>query len=90
MIARQERISDRRRAQTLYQQLQSLRRNALQWLVPEPGPQAQECRRLTDELLRLGEKYGVGRNCARSNTLQEFFVGILQAIDNLDPTIPAP
>ena len=65
MIARQERISDWRRAQTLYQQLQSLRRNALQWLVPEPGPQAQEC-------------------------LQEFFVGILQAIDNLDPTIPAP
>jgi hypothetical protein len=45
---------------------------------------------LTDELLRLGEKYGVGRDAARANTLQEFFVGILQAIDNLDPTIPAP
>jgi hypothetical protein len=74
----------------LYQQLKSLRRNAAQWLVAEPGPQAQEWRRLTDELLRLGAKYGVGRDAARANTLQEFFVGILQAIDNLDPTIPAP
>lgn len=90
MIARQERIDDRRRAETLYQQLKSLRRNAVQWLVAEPGTQAQECRRLTDELLRLGAKYGVGRDAARANTLQEFFVGILQAIDNLDPTIPAP
>ena len=90
MIARQERIADWRRAGALYQQLKSLRRNALQWLDAEPGPQAQECRRLTDELLRLGEKYGVGRDAARANTLQEFFVGILQAIDNLDPTIPAP
>jgi hypothetical protein len=90
MIARQERIGDWRRAQTLYQQLKSLRRNAVQWLVAEPGPQAQEWRRLTDELLRLGAKYGVGRDAAQANTLQEFFVGILQAIDNLDPTIPAP
>jgi hypothetical protein len=90
MVARQERIGDRRRAETLYQQLKSLRRNTLQWLVAEPGPQAQECRRLTDELLRLAEKYGVGRNAARATTLQEFFVGILQAIDNLDPTIPGP
>lgn len=90
MIAPQERIGDWRRAETLYQQLKSLRRNALQWLVAEPGAPAQECRRLTDELLRLGEKYGVGRDAARANTLQEFFVGILQAIDNLDPTIPAP
>ena len=90
MIARQERIGDRRRAETSYQQLKSLRRNAVQWLVAEPGPQAHECRHLTDELLRLGEKYGVGRDAAQANTLQEFFVGILQAIDNLDPTIPAP
>ena len=45
---------------------------------------------MTDELLLLGEKYGVGRDVARATTLQEFFVGILQAIDNLDPTIPAP
>ncbi len=90
MIACQERIGDWRRAETLYQQLKSLRRNAVQWLVAEPGPQAQECGRLTDELLRLGAKYGVGRDAARANTLQEFFVGILQAIDNLDPTIPAP
>ena len=89
-MARQERIADWRRAETLYQQLKSIRRNALQWLIAEPGLQAQECRRLTDELLRLGEKYGVGRDAARANTLQEFFVGILQAIDNLDPTIPAP
>jgi hypothetical protein len=90
MIARQERTGDRRRAEIFYQQLKSLRRNALQWLVAEPGPQAQECQRLTDELLRLGEKYGVGHDVARASTLQEFFVGILQAIDNLDPTIPAP
>ena len=90
MIARQERIDDRRRAGTFYQQLKSLRRNALQWLVAEPGPQAQEGQRLTDELLRLGEKYGVGHDVARANTLQEFFVGILQAIDNLDPTVRAP
>jgi len=45
---------------------------------------------LTDELLRLGKKYGVGHDVARANTLQEFFVGILQAIDNLEPTIRAP
>jgi hypothetical protein len=90
MIARQERIADWRHAETLYQQLKSLRRNAQQWLIAEPGPQAQECRRLTDELLRLGEKYGVGRDVARAHTLQEFFVGILQTIDNLDRTIPAP
>ncbi len=88
MITRQERIGDWQRAETLYQQLKSLRRNALQWLVAEPGPQAQECRRWTDELLRLGEKYGVGRDVARASTLQEFFVGILQAIDNLDRTVP--
>jgi hypothetical protein len=87
-IARQERIGDWRRAQTLYRQLKSLRRNAAQWLVAEPGP--QECRGLTHELLRLGEKYGVGRDVARATTLQEFFVGILQAIDNLDPINPAP
>ena len=60
MIPRQERIGDWRRAETLYQQLKSLRGNGLQWLVAEPGPQARECRHLTDELLRLGEKYGVG------------------------------
>ena len=90
MIPRQERIADWRRAETLYQQLKSLRRNVQQWLVAEPGPQAQECRSLTDDLLRLGEKYGVGHDVAGANTLQEFFVGILQAIDNLDPTVPAP
>jgi hypothetical protein len=73
----------------LYQQLKTLRRNVVKWLVAEPGPQAQECRPLTDELLRLGEKYGVGLDVARASTLQEFFVGILQAITNLDPTIPA-
>ena len=89
MIARQERIGDWQQAVTSYQQLKSLRRNALQWLVAEPGPHAQECQRLTDELLRLGEKYGVGRDAARANTLQEFFVGVLQAIDNLIPTIRA-
>ena len=90
MTARQERIGDRRHAETLYQQLKSLRRNAQRWLIAEPGPQAQECRSLTDDFLRLGEKYGVGHDVARASTLQEFFVGILQAIDNLDPTIPAP
>ena len=90
MIPRQERIGDWRRAETLYRQLKSLRRNTLQWLVAEPGPQAQECRSLTDELLRLGKKYGVGHDVARAHTLQEFFVGILQAIDNLEPTIRAP
>ena len=68
MIARQERIGDRRRAETLYHELKSLRRNAVQWLVAEPGPQAQECRRLTDELLQLGAKYGVGRDAAQANT----------------------
>ena len=90
MIPGQESIGDWRRAETLYRQLKSLRRNTLQWLVAEPGPQAQECRCLTDKLLRLGKKYGVGHDVARANTLQEFFVGILQAIDNLEPTIRAP
>ena len=90
MISRPERIGDRRRAETLYRQLKSLRHNEVQWLVADLGPQVQEWRPLTDELLRLGAKYGVGRDAARANTLQEFFVVIVQAIDNLDPTIPAP
>lgn len=89
MIPRQEYIDDRQRARTLYQQLKTLRRNVVKWLVAEEGSQAPECQRLTDELLRLGEKYGVGRDAARANTLQEFFVGILQSIDSLDSTIPA-
>jgi hypothetical protein len=83
VIPRQELMGDRRRADTSYQQLKALRRNTVQWLVAEAGPQAPDCQLLTDELLRLGEKYGVGRDAARANTLQEFFVGILQAIDSL-------
>ena len=90
MIPRSERIEDYQRAQTLAKQLAAIRHDAIHWLEPEPGLQAPASHRLTDELIRLGKKYGVGRDCARANTLQEFMVGILHAIDNLDPTVPYP
>ena len=87
MIARAERIADWKRAQVLAKELKAIRRNTLHWLQPEAGTSAGECSRLTDELLRLGRKYGMGH--AQAYTLQEFMVGILQAIDNLDPTVPS-
>ena len=86
MIARAERIADWKRAQALVKELAAIRRDTLRWLRPEPGTSAENCGRLTDELLRLGHKYGLGRDVAQAQTLQEFMVGILQAIDNLDPT----
>ena len=89
MIPRTERLADWKRAQVLAKELAGIRRDPVQWLQPEPGPHAEECRRLTDEILQLGQKYGVGRDVAQAHTLQEFMVGILQAIDNLDPTVPS-
>ena len=41
VIPRQELIGDRRRADTSYQQLKALRRNTVQWLVAEAGPQRE-------------------------------------------------
>ena len=87
MIARAERIADWKRAQLLAKELAAIRHDPVRWLMAEPGTRAEDCRRLTDELLQLGQKYGVGRDVAQAHTLQEFMVGILQAIDNLDSTV---
>ena len=87
MIPRTERLADWKRAQALAKELAAIRRDPVHWLKAEPGTHAEDGRRLTDELLQLGQKYGVGRDVAQAHTLQEFMVGILQAIDNLGPTV---
>ncbi|HYM82333.1 MAG TPA: hypothetical protein VEY91_13095 [Candidatus Limnocylindria bacterium] len=85
-----EHVRDRRRAQELGKLLRA-RRAPEFYLVPRDESTRERLKEDTNdrqqvvELHGLAKQYGVGNSVAQGNTLQEYVVAIIQAIDNLQP-----